>query len=149
MLLILGLWPGVSSTQPILRVIDGDTLELSGEMIRLHGIDAPERDQTCERDGTAWACAQGATAALVRLTHGDDLRCVGTKRDRYRRRIAVCWQGEVEVNRALVAQGWAMAYRRYSTDYVADERRAEMAGLGIWSGNLRAPWQHRAAKRRK
>ncbi len=29
------------------RVIDGDMIEVAGEQVRLHGIDAPEARQTC------------------------------------------------------------------------------------------------------
>ena len=46
------------------RVIDGDTLDIAGERIRLHGIDAPESEQTCVADGVTWPCGQSATAAL-------------------------------------------------------------------------------------
>jgi len=37
-------------------IIDGDTIEISGKHIRLHGIDAPELGQACLRDGNSWAC---------------------------------------------------------------------------------------------
>jgi len=32
-------------------VIDGDTIEVHGQRIRIHGIDAPESRQLCRLDG--------------------------------------------------------------------------------------------------
>ncbi len=43
----------------------------------------------------------------------------------------------------MVRQGWAFAYRRYSTDYVADEDYARKNRLGLWQGSFRWPWEWR------
>lgn len=65
------------------RIIDGDTIEIAGERIRLHGIDAPEQDQTCkDENGNEWRCGQDATFALARIIEFHWVRCEGDKRDR-------------------------------------------------------------------
>jgi hypothetical protein len=46
-----------------------------------------------------------------------------------------------------VRNGWALAYRRYSRAYVAEERAAENAGRGIWRGDFVEPWDWRDGKR--
>lgn len=130
------------------RVIDGDSLEVAGEAIRLNGIDAPEARQTC-RDafGEDYACGQSAARALQRLVEGRTVTCRTLERDRYGRRIAVCEAGGVELNRAMVEGGWAMAFPRYSADYVEDEGMAARAQRGIWSGSFAAPWDWRRIER--
>ena len=47
----------------------------------------------------------------------------------------------------MVAQGWAVPFRRYSDDYVADQARAQAAKLGMWSSTFVSPEEHRAAER--
>ena len=48
-------------------VIDGDTIEIHGQRIRFHGIDAPESRQTCVAGGEEWRCGQEAALALAEL----------------------------------------------------------------------------------
>ncbi len=47
----------------------------------------------------------------------------------------------------LVSQGWALAYRRYSLDYVDEEADAQAARRGIWAGGFVKPWEWRRGKR--
>jgi predicted phage terminase large subunit-like protein len=44
--------------------------------------------------------------------------------DRYGRVVAVCFKGSEDLSRWMVVSGWAVAFRRYSVDYVADEAAA-------------------------
>jgi len=61
----------------------------------------------------------------------------------YGRIIAICFKDTEDLNRWMVASGWAVAYRKYSLDYVADEERAHRAKVGIWSGTFAMPWDWR------
>ena len=128
------------------RLVDGDTLEIRGRIIRLHGIDAPETGQTC-RDGTGriYRCGEEAENALRRLTEGREVACTGDEEDRYGRLIATCRSGGTNLSRAMVRAGWAVAFRRFSEDYLDEELEAAKANRGIWQGGFTRPDEHRAA----
>lgn len=129
-------------------VIDGDTLEIHGERIRLFGIDAIEAHQTCTLPtGAKWRCGGDAAKALAVHLAQKPTSCAVRGTDRYKRSVAVCRTAEGDVNDWLVRNGWAMAYRTYSTDYVEAEAEASRAGLGIWAAQFEAPWQWRKAQR--
>lgn len=124
------------------RVVDGDTLVVSGQHIRLDGIDAPETKQVCQRDGD-WRCGLAATEALKALIGTSEVRCKGSTKDRYKRLIATCWAGSVNLNEDMVRSGWAVAYRRYSTAYVPAEDEARGNKEGLWSSEFQMPWESR------
>jgi len=131
-------------------VVDGDTLGIRDQKIRLHGIDAPESSQRCTHpNGKEWRCGQKAANALSDKIGHRNVRCVGDKRDRWGRLIAVCFLGSEDLNAWLVRRGWAVAYRRYSKDYVSQEDRARKAKAGVWSGTFEMPWDRRRAQRQK
>ena len=128
------------------EAIDGDSLRLAGEEMRLHGIDAPEWHQSCTRDGRGNACGVAARDALAALLAAGPVTCHWEDRDAYGRALATCLRGAENLNAALVAQGHALAYRRYSTAYVAEEDAARRARRGVWAGSFEAPaaWRARA-----
>ena len=72
-----------------------------------------------------------------------ELRCSLVDVDRYGRLIMRCLAGDTDIGEALVEQGLAMAYRRYSQDYVTAEQDAKQAERGIWQGRFDAPWDWR------
>ena len=47
------------------RVIDGDTIEVAGQRIRIHGIDAPELNQTCWDDNGEFPCGRNMAQVMV------------------------------------------------------------------------------------
>lgn len=150
LLVVLGIGP--ASTQQdvigVASVIDGDTIEIHGQRIRLFGIDAPEGSQFCVRpNGERWRCAQQSSLALAERIGLATVRCEPRDIDRYRRVVAVCFKGNEDLNRWMVANGWAVAYRRYSVDYVIDEDAARRKRINMWSGDFEMPWDWRAQRR--
>ena len=126
------------------RVIDGDTIEIAGERIRLHGIDAPEIKQTCwTNKGKDWRCGQEATLALATIVGDHSITCKGDERDKYGRLIATCFVGKIRINATMVARGWALAYRQYSNEYVPEEDDARIHKRGLWRGMFMPPWEWR------
>jgi endonuclease YncB( thermonuclease family) len=129
------------------QVVDGDTLQIAGERVRLHGIDAPESRQSCSLSGVGWPCGQNAKRVLTGVIDGRVVTCRGDRRDRYGRLIAVCYIGTDDLNARMVRDGWALAYRRYAPDYVPQETEARAAGSGIWQGQFLEPWEWRRQRR--
>lgn len=116
------------------RVVDGDTLEIAGEKIRLHGVDAPESDQYCTVAAFEYPCGVMATAWLVEATLGRELHCEVVTRDRWGRIVALCTVDGRSLNEMIVTAGWAVAFRKYSRQFEAQEADARRGGRGVWQG---------------
>jgi endonuclease YncB( thermonuclease family) len=125
------------------KITDGDTIRIGSTRIRLHGIDAPEAKQTCTSDGKDWRCGWEATNALASIVGKHWVTCSKRDTDRYGRVVAVCRAGPINLNAWMVSNGWAVAYRRYSTEYVRDERDAKAGRRGLWRGEFMMPWDWR------
>ena len=126
------------------RIVDGGTIWIGPTKTRLYGIDAPETKQECQQaDGSEYRCGEASTDALRILIASNPVRCEGDTYDRYKRLIAVCYSGTVNLNAELVRQGWALAYRRYSKDYISVEEEAQDANRGMWAGEFEPPWEWR------
>jgi endonuclease YncB( thermonuclease family) len=141
--------PSAQPLSGIARVMDGDTIEIRGAHIRLNGIDAPESKQTCEANGQTYACGQRATEGLIVFLGARPVQCSEKGRDRYQRIIATCQVDSTDVGAWMVENGWAVAYRKYSLEYVSAEDRARSAKLGIWAGTFDMPedWRRQKAMR--
>lgn len=140
---------GVSELAGRASVVDGDTIEIGGERIRLHGIDALESDQICQRgSGEGYRCGQEAALALADKVAGRTVRCDLVDRDRYGRHVGRCFVGGTDLNAWMVGQGHAVAYRRYALDYVPDEFAARAKRNGAWEGYFDLPWDWRSGDRR-
>ncbi len=139
--------PALADVAGVASVIDGDTLEIHGQRIRLHGIDAPESGQLCRLDGKPWQCGKDAANALADKIARRPVTCEDLGRDRYKRIIARCTVAGEDMGAWMVSRGLALAYRRYSLDYVDDEVDARAARRGIWASQFVKPWEWRRGKR--
>jgi endonuclease YncB( thermonuclease family) len=130
------------------RVIDGDTIVLNSKKIRFHGIDTPETHQKCKNDkGFFYACGLKATKELKKIIGKNKVICKQKTTDRYRRSISVCFVNGKNINSLMVKSGWALAYRKYSKDYVKDEEEAKKRKIGLWAGEFTPPWEWRRLKK--
>jgi endonuclease YncB( thermonuclease family) len=124
------------------KVIDGDSFWRGESEIRLYGIDAPEYRQTCkDKAGLEWPCGRDSMRALKRIIAGRDVACEIRDTDRYERLVAVCKSGAIDINRAMIRDGWAVSFG----DYGSVEAEARKAGRGIWRGEFERPqdWRRR------
>ena len=129
------------------RVIDGDTLEVRGTVIRLYGIDAPELGQACRIGERAYDCGQIARTALLDLTAGATVSCKLAPAGAGDSRIGRCFADGYDLSEGMAYTGWALALRPVSERYVAFEERARAARRGLWKGQFVAPWDWRAGAR--
>ncbi|MBP0438395.1 thermonuclease family protein [Tianweitania sediminis] len=131
-------------------VVDGDTIEITGQRIRFQGVDAPESWQRCQDSaGKPYRCGKVAADALdTFLAKSRPTRCEFIEYDRYKRVVADCFRADGKsVAEWLVLNGHALDFKRYSKGaYAAAERRASAAKVGMWQGEFDAPWD--ARKRR-
>ena len=133
-----------------LKIIDGDTIILNSEKIRLYGIDTPEIKQTCtDNYGHTYSCGVRAKLELEKIIDSRKVSCVKKTKDRYKRSISICYADGNDINSLMVKKGWALAYRKYSKKYVKDEVIAKSNKAGMWSGDFIAPWKWRRLKNKK
>jgi endonuclease YncB( thermonuclease family) len=129
------------------QIIDGDTLELAGQRIRLFGIDAPDLDQLCRHGGRDYQCGKVARATLWDLIAGLDVSCAPATGAAAQDGItaATCSAGDVDLSASMVRAGWALADRGATDRYVAAETDAKTARRGLWQGEFEPPWAWRQA----
>lgn len=129
-------------------VIDGDTIGIRGQRFRLQGVDTAESGQLCQdAGGKNYRCGQRASLALADKIGAGNVACDPIETDKYGRTVAVCRLGSLDLNGWLVEQGHGIAYRKYSTAYVAHEDAAKAARRGLWAGTFTPPWNWRKGER--
>jgi endonuclease YncB( thermonuclease family) len=126
------------------KIREGDQVSIGGTRIRLRGVDTPSVDQLClNTKGERWTCGIAARDELVHHTENKSWSCHVERTDRRGRVVAKCEVDGEDIQKWLVKSGWALAYVRFSHDYVADEKAAREAKAGMWQGAFIAPWDWR------
>ena len=137
------------------EVKDGDSFVVSGEEVRLLGIDAPERGQFCgEGDGDGdgdgvWDCGEAARVMLEGIVEGKEVRCELSFRDVHGRWLSRCFVGGDgdsgdDLGKLMVAEGMAVATGK---EYRLLMRGVQGERRGIWEGCLEKPERWRAGRR--
>ena len=133
------------------KVVDGDTVHISEFKIRFEGIDAPEIRQQCKKEKLKissiigytfyknYNCGEVSKEKLEAKIDGSKIKCISSGKDRYNRYLAKCFKNRTNLNQWMVRNGYAVAYRRYSNEYVSDEDFAKKNKLGLWQGKFLIP----------
>jgi endonuclease YncB( thermonuclease family) len=126
-------------------VIDGDSIEIQGQTVRLLDMDAPEPAQLCQDSGGAdYRCGERAAAALSDFLGQQQVTCDWANLDRQGRRLGRCTAAGEDLGLWMVEQGWALPDRDCKCEtYRAAAERAKTRKLGLWSGSFEMPWDWR------
>ncbi len=147
------LWPVLAFAEPSgeAMLVDAETIEVDGTRFRLHGIDAPEPDQTCRKGAAVVPCGRIAATALMDLVAGASVRCVpianANEPKTAEPAAATCRADGYDLSEGMVYTGWALADRAVSRRYVEFENGAAAAGRRLWRTEFVMPWAWHAGER--
>jgi endonuclease YncB( thermonuclease family) len=119
-----------SASKPRFQIVDGDTVRFGSQIVRLFGIEAPEKGQTCD-DGR-WHPGPLAKKALEDFIAGRPVNCRQIDYDaRNGRPVVQCYAGDDDLQAMMVSAGWAWSFGRYSSRYEPEERDAIVRKAGV------------------
>jgi endonuclease YncB( thermonuclease family) len=119
----------IDSPTNAIAVIDGATLRMRSSVVHLAGVESPERGQPCRGGDASVDCGAAAANALARLLKGHDVVCDVRGRNSRGRAFAICELDGVELNRAIIAAGWAWADDNDRLAIAEAEARAGHRGM--------------------
>ena len=148
----------------VTKVSDGDTIHVQDRLgtkvkVRLYGIDAPETEKRNRKTGRVSKQGQPfgeeASESLTAKVYRRPVKIEVIDMDRYKRAVSIVWQGNRNVNAALVREGLAWAYREYldrpyASEYLQAEEGARKGKRGLWQQpNPQPPWEFRRSLKAK
>ena len=127
-----------STPQTQIKVIDGDSLEIGSERIRLMGIDAPEYIQQCKnKKGKKYPCGITSKEYLQKLVEHNPIVCKVHKKDQYERNLCTCYTQNKDINAEMVSSGHAITY--LESPYKREQKEAQQNKRGLWAGRFMQP----------
>jgi endonuclease YncB( thermonuclease family) len=136
----------VPSAKPRFRVVDGETVKFGPQLVRLMGIVAPEKGQTCD-DGQ-WHPAPLAKQALEAFIAGRPVSCRQVGYDeRQARPMGQCQAGTDDLQAMMVSAGWAWSFGTYGNLSEPEERDAAARKAGVHGHRCVRPSEWRAKQR--
>ncbi len=126
-------------------VLSGDTIRLNGKLLRLSGIEAPDKQQSCMKPGKRrWRCGEAAITALEKVTRSKTLKCVPSGGpDASSRTAATCTADGKDIATDLVRGGHVFSAASFIGGYSSDESAAKSSKAGIWNGESERPSEYR------
>ena len=88
-------------------------------------------------------CGKQSSIELKKIINNQIIKCETMNIDKYNRYIAICYSKNLNINQIMVKNGWAIAYRYYSKDYIAEENYAKKNNFGIWKSKFEEPYLFR------
>lgn len=140
------------------KVSDGDTINVQDNQgtkvkVRLYGIDAPETEKSNKKTGHISKPGQPygdeSWKALEGKVYRKRVRLEVMDIDHYRRLVSQVWLDRRNINKEMVAEGWAWAYRDYldtpyASEFIGLEDKARVKKFGLWQqSNPEPPWEFR------
>lgn len=129
----------------VTQITDGDTIVIRDDQekewkVRLVGIAAPKGDQPFSEESTK-ALEEKVSQNVVDVEWSD--------RDKSDRILGTILYHERNINKELVAEGFAWHFKKYSDDaeLASAEVEARNAKVGLWAGEPISPWDFREQKR--
>jgi len=127
-------------------IIDGDSIKIRNQEIRLINIDAPEYTQEClDQNMQKYKCGIVAKDFLKKIISNKEIICKYHKKDIYNRILGKCHTKETQINKEMVKAGWAILYNfRDSTKEMKKiEILARKNKQGLWNGSFLEPQKYR------
>lgn len=136
----------------IAEVIDGDTIIINKNRIRLIGIDAPETKQKClDKNYYEYLCGELSTNFLTKLINNKEVQCEYIQKDIYNRYLGNCTFQNININHEMIKNGMAIIYnlKNTSVELKELESEAQKRQIGIWQGAFEEPKKYRKKYRNR